>query len=140
MKSGLSNSEANKRLIENGLNVATDVKKKGVFYFLFQSFKDKFILILLVLAVIDYITSDVLGTIIILVLAVASALLRFFQDYSTYKFNEKLKARIRPKTDVIRKNKDENEALILQLKSNNQAKEVEKQELKEILKNMGKKK
>lgn len=111
MKSGLSNSEANKRLIENGLNVATDVKKKGVFYFLFQSFKDKFILILLVLAVIDYITSDVLGTIIILVLAVASALLRFFQDYSTYKFNEKLKARIRPKTDVIRKNKDESQEI-----------------------------
>ena len=42
--------------------------------------------------------------------------------------------------DLLRKNKDENEAIILQLKSNNQAKEVEKQELKEILKNMGKKK
>ena len=41
--------------------------------------------------------------------------------------------------DLLRKNKDENEAIILQLKSNNQAKEVEKQELKEILKNMGKK-
>ena len=38
--------------------------------------------------------------------------------------------------DNLRKNKDENEALILQLKSNNQAKEVEKQELKEILKNL----
>ena len=38
--------------------------------------------------------------------------------------------------DLLRKNKDENEALILQLKSNNQAKEVEKQELKEILKNL----
>jgi chromosome segregation ATPase len=38
--------------------------------------------------------------------------------------------------DLLRKNKDENEALILQLKSNNQAKEVEKQELKEMLKNL----
>ena len=38
--------------------------------------------------------------------------------------------------DLLRKNKDENEALIVQLKSNNQAKEVEKQELKEILKNL----
>ena len=38
--------------------------------------------------------------------------------------------------DLLRKNKDENEALILQLKSNNQAKEVEKQELKERLKNL----
>ena len=32
---GISNSEANKRLQRNGLNVATDVKKKGPFYFIF---------------------------------------------------------------------------------------------------------
>ena len=32
--------------------------------------------------------------------------------------------------DLLRKNKDENDAIILQLKSNNQAKEVEKEELK----------
>ena len=42
--------------------------------------------------------------------------------------------------DLLRKNKDENDALISQLKSNNQAKEVEKQELKEILKNLNEKK
>ena len=108
---GISNSEANKRLQRNGLNVATDVKKKGPFYFIFQSFKDKFILILLILAVIDYITSDVLGTIIIVCLAVASAMLRFVQDYSTYRFNEKLKARIRPKTNVIRKNNEQSQEI-----------------------------
>ena len=108
---GISNSEANKRLQRNGLNVATDVKKKGPFYFILQSFKDKFILILLVLAVIDYITSDVLGTIIIVCLAVASAMLRFVQDYSTYRFNEKLKARIRPKTNVIRKNNEQSQEI-----------------------------
>ena len=108
---GISNSEANKRLQRNALNVATDVKKKGPFYFILQSFKDKFILILLVLAVIDYITSDVLGTIIIVCLAVASAMLRFVQDYSTYRFNEKLKARIRPKTNVIRKNNEQSQEI-----------------------------
>ena len=42
--------------------------------------------------------------------------------------------------DLLRKNKDENDALILQLKSNNQAKEVEKQELKEMLYNLNGKK
>jgi hypothetical protein len=40
--------------------------------------------------------------------------------------------------DILRKNKDENEALILQLKSNNQAKEVEKQELKALLRDLEK--
>ena len=38
--------------------------------------------------------------------------------------------------DLLRKNKDETEALILQLKSNNQAKEVEKQELIKILRDL----
>ena len=42
--------------------------------------------------------------------------------------------------DLLRKNKDENDAIILQLKSNNQAKEDEKEELKEILKNLSGKK
>ena len=42
--------------------------------------------------------------------------------------------------DLLRKNKDENDALILQLKSNNQAKEVEKQELENILKSLNEKK
>ena len=42
--------------------------------------------------------------------------------------------------DLLRKNKDENDALILQLKSNNQAKEVEKQELKEMLNKLNGKK
>ncbi len=38
--------------------------------------------------------------------------------------------------DLLRKNKDETEALILQLKSNNQAKEVEKQELIKLLRDL----
>ena len=38
--------------------------------------------------------------------------------------------------DILRKNKDETEALILQLKSNNQAKEVEKQELIKLLRDL----
>ena len=41
--------------------------------------------------------------------------------------------------DMLRKNKDENEALIMQLKSNNQAKELEKQELLSILRDLEKK-
>ena len=42
--------------------------------------------------------------------------------------------------EILRKNKDENEALIMQLKSNCQAKEVEKKELREILRKLEKKK
>lgn len=99
---GLSNEEAKQRILKDGLNISTDVKKKNALYFILQSFKDKFIMILLVLAVIDYITNDYIGTGIIICLGIASAMLRFVQDYSTYKFNEKLKERIKSKADVIR--------------------------------------
>lgn len=99
---GLSNDEAKKRVIRDGLNLSTDVKKKSALYFILQSFKDKFIMILLVLAVIDYITSDYIGTGIIICLGIASAMLRFVQDYSTYRFNERLKEKIKPRTNVIR--------------------------------------
>ena len=101
-KNGLSSKVANEKLEENGLNIATDVKTKSWFYFFVDSFKDKFILILIILAVIDYISKDLLGTIIILVLAFASAMISFVQNYSTYRFNEKLKARIKTKANVIR--------------------------------------
>ena len=99
---GLSNEEAKRRVLREGLNISTDTKKKSALYFILQSFKDKFIMILLVLAVIDYITNDYIGTGIIICLGIASAMLRFVQDYSTYKFNEKLKEKIKPKTNVIR--------------------------------------
>lgn len=101
-KNGLSSKVANEKLEENGLNIATDVKQKSWFYFFVDSFKDKFIFILIILAVIDYISKDLLGTIIILVLAFVSAMISFVQNYSTYRFNEKLKARIKTKANVIR--------------------------------------
>ena len=109
-KDGLTSKEVEKRIERNGLNIANNVKKKNALYFIFQSFKDKFILILLILAVIDYITSDYIGTAIIVLLSIASAMLRFVEDYSTYRFNEKLRAKIKPKADVVR-NKKQQEVL-----------------------------
>jgi hypothetical protein len=42
--------------------------------------------------------------------------------------------------DILRKNKDENDALIMQLKSNNEAQELEINELKEKIKLIKKRK
>ena len=105
-ETGLNRSEVNKRLLKNGLNVANDVKKRGPLYFMLQSLKDKFILILFVLAAIDYITNDKIGTLIIIILAFASALISFVQNYSAYRFNERLKQKIKARADVIRDGKN----------------------------------
>ena len=99
---GLSNEQAKKRLDEHGDNIPTKNEKKGPLYFIVDSFKDKFILILVVLAIINYFTGDKIGSLIILVITVISAMISFVQNYSTYRFNLKLKEKIRIFTDVIR--------------------------------------
>ena len=99
---GLSKNEATKRLEEYGENIANNRKKKTPMYFIIEAFKDKFVLILILLAVIDFITNDKIGAFIILGITLISVIIRFTQDYSTYRFNEKLKEKIRIFTDVIR--------------------------------------
>ena len=102
---GLSNNEALKRLESYGENIATNNKKKTPLFFIVEGFKDKFVLILVLLAAIDFITDDKIGACIILGITLISVFIRFTQDYSTYRFNEKLKSQIRIFTDVIRNNK-----------------------------------
>lgn len=99
---GLTKEEAEKRLEENGLNIVIKKEKKSRFRFLLESFNDKFIYILLVLAVINYFLSDALGSYIIVGVAIVSALIRYFQEYSVYKFNQELKSKIFTTTHVFR--------------------------------------
>lgn len=104
-ENGLTSEEVKNRLDLYGKNIPTDNKKKGALYFIIDSLKDKFIIILIILAIINYFTGDRIGSLIILVIAIISALISFFQNYSTYRFNLKLKEKISIFTDVIRNNK-----------------------------------
>ncbi|MCI5733453.1 MAG: magnesium-translocating P-type ATPase [Tenericutes bacterium] len=103
---GLTNEDALKKLKEHGPNVVIKDDKKTWKYFLLNSFKDQFIIILLVLAVINFSLGDKLGSIIIVLIAVISAVIRFIQDYSVYKFNRKLKASIYSNATVLRNKKE----------------------------------
>ena len=99
---GLNKNEITKRLEKYGENIATNRKKKTPLFFIIEALKDKFVLILILLAAIDFITDDRIGAFIILGITLISVIIRFTQDYSTYRFNEKLKEQIRIFTDVIR--------------------------------------
>ena len=99
---GLNQKEVKSRLLENGKNVVVKEDNKSPLYFLFMSFKDEFIIILLVLALINFLLGDKLGSLIIVVIAIISVLIRFFQDYSVYKFNKKLKSSIYSTVNVFR--------------------------------------
>jgi Mg2+-importing ATPase len=105
---GLTDETAKKLLNTNGKNIAIKEVVHGPLYFLFNSFKDHFIIILLFLAVINYSLGDHLGSYVIILIALISALIRYFQDYSVYKFNQKLKAKIYS-TCIILRNKVDKE-------------------------------
>ena len=99
---GLAQKEYEKRYEQNGPNIVVKNEKKSWIEFFIKSFNDKFIYILLLLAVIDFVLSDKLGAGIIVGIAVVSAFIKFCQNYSTYKFNQKLKAQIYSSTNVVR--------------------------------------
>ena len=73
---GLTNKEVIKRREENGRNVINEEKKKSVFTFLMDSFKDPFIYILIILATINFLLGDKLGSLIIIILALTSSIIR----------------------------------------------------------------
>ncbi len=77
---GLNKNEVSKRLSEYGENVATNRKKKTALFFIFEALKDKFVLILLLLAAIDFITDDKIGTLIILGITLISVINRFTKN------------------------------------------------------------
>ena len=104
---GLTSKEVKKRLETDGLNIVVKKENKSRLLFLFESFNDKFIYILLVLAIINYLLSDALGSYIIIGIAIVSALIRYFQEYSVYKFNKTLKDQLYTTTHVLRNEKEE---------------------------------
>ena len=103
---GLNSKEAKERLEKEGKNIVIKEEKKSMFYFLLNSFKDEFIIILICLAIINFLLQDKLGSLIILIIALISALIRFVQDYSVDKFNHKLKSSIYSTTTVLRNHQE----------------------------------
>ncbi len=103
---GLTSKEAKKRLEDNGKNLTIKEKKHNAGYFFLISLKDEFVLILIFLSIINFLLGDTLGAVIIFAIALISAGVRFGQDYSIYKFNQKLKNSVISKCLVLRNNKE----------------------------------
>ena len=103
--SGLNSKQVEELLEKNGQNIVVKRENKGPLSFLVKSFNDKFIYILIVLAIIDFVLADKLGAFIIIGIAIVSALIKFVQEYSTYKFNKKLEQNIFTTTTVLRNKK-----------------------------------
>ena len=103
---GLTSNVAKDKLKTNGLNKPIKEDNRGVIHFLINSFKDFFILILIGLAIVNFILGDKLGSIIIISISIISALIRFVEDYREHLFNKKLKSKIYSTALVIRNKKE----------------------------------
>ena len=103
-ESGLTDKEATNKLNTQGLNIIKQEKIKKWYNFLIESFKDPFIYILTILAIINLCLGDALGALIIIILALISTTIRLVQDYSAYKFDQQLKSKIYTVANVIRNN------------------------------------
>lgn len=101
---GLTDNDATNKLNEYGYNIIKEEKVKKWYHFLLESCKDPFIYILAILAIINLILGDALGALIIAILAFISTTIRLIQDYSAYKFDQKLKGQIYTVANVLRNN------------------------------------
>ncbi len=108
---GLSNNEAKKRLKKYGKNeIKKRTKANPIFIFLSQ-FKSPLIIILIIASIISWAVgflpgqdSNLIDTVLILIIVFVSGISGFFQDYKAEKTIEALQKIATPKTIVIRNN------------------------------------
>lgn len=99
---GLTNSEAQKRLLKHGKNELVEEKKAGPVQIFLGQFMDILILILIIAAIAAYYVGDTLDAIVILIVVLINAVVGFIQEYRAEKAMEKLKGLISSEAVVIR--------------------------------------
>ncbi len=129
---GLSSTEAKKRILEYGANKIIQEKPPAWWLQLTKSFITPFNIILIVLALLSYITDVVLAgserdwtkVIILSIMVSTSSLLRFWQEFQSQKTAEQLKKLIRNTALVKRQDWTHNP-----ISQNNQIKNGDKREI-----------
>ena len=90
---------------ENGFN-EIDVSNDYLWYkTLFDSFFNPFNVVLTILAIISFITGDIMASITIISLIIISTLIKFFQENKTNKASERLKSMIKTTATTLRDGK-----------------------------------
>ena len=112
---GLFAHEAAERLRRSGPNEVTHDKAPHVLVQLFLAFKNPFVIVLLVLACVSFITDVYLeqpddrsytGIIILVTMVLLSSFLRFYQEYRSNQAAERLKSMVRNTATVLRRTND----------------------------------
>jgi Mg2+-importing ATPase len=121
---GLSAAQARKRLTLNGLNEVHHEKAPSWYQQLLSAFVNPFIVILLVIALISFITDVWMAApgdtsyktvIMVGIMVMVSSMLRFFQEYRSNRAAEQLKSMVKTTATVLRKSKEKTETDIKEL-------------------------
>ena len=94
-KSGLSIAQSHARLLKYGRNEVVREKRRSWVVVLLKNFKDPLSALLVILALISYLTHDLKATIMIAIMVVVSVFLRFYQELKADYAAQKLKAMVR---------------------------------------------
>ena len=90
-RTGISNTEAQKRLNEFGPNELQEKKKRTTLLMFLDQFKDFMILVLIGAAVIAGVIGDLADTLVIIAIVIINAIIGFVQEYRAEKAMEALK-------------------------------------------------
>lgn len=100
---GLSQEEAEIRLEKHGKNQVAREKSQSWYAMLLSNFKNPFIIVLIILGSVSYLTDDIPGTIIVSIMILLSVIMRFTQEYRSSRAAETLRAMVRTKATTKRK-------------------------------------
>jgi magnesium-transporting ATPase (P-type) len=100
--SGLSNEEAEKRIIETGLNTLPKSKKNTILRVFFKQFINPIIIILLIAAIFSFLIGESIDTIFILIIIALDGILGTFQEWRAEQSAASLQNMMKIKAVVIR--------------------------------------
>ncbi|MGV3278460.1 magnesium-translocating P-type ATPase [Rickettsiales bacterium LUAb2] len=101
-KNGLTEEEVEQKQNEYGLNEINYEKQKNFLIHIFICFRNPFNILLSVLAIISFLTEDMVAGIIITTMVVVSTLLRFIQETKSKIATDKLKVMVSNTITVVR--------------------------------------
>ncbi|AIS52151.1 calcium-transporting ATPase 1 [Thermoanaerobacter kivui] len=104
-KNGLTQEQANERLLKYGKNALKEKKKKSIFSLFLEQFKDYMVLILIIASIISFFLGETTDAVIILAIVILNALLGTIQENKAEKSLEALKKLSQPLAKVIRDGK-----------------------------------
>ncbi len=106
---GLTEDEAERRLAQYGKNEIAHEKPTPWYVMLLHNFKNPFILVLIFLGIVSYLTGDLKAVFVMGIMVSTSIILRFVQEFRSSKAAEKLRAMVKTTATAKRQFEEERE-------------------------------